>query len=219
MTATSIARPQFTAAMPFVLPFALFAFLTYLTPLFDIPLSVGYPVKTILVAGCLAWYWKSFSTDIRPSMDWPAIGVGIAVFVIWIALEGLYPQIGMPGQYAAAATDLYGNGVFLLFRLTGAALVVPVMEELFWRSFALRLLIDFDFRNVPLGRFTWFSFIAVSIAFGFEHHRWLPGIIAGLAYAGVLYRTRNLFSPILAHAVTNLLLGIYVMQTDRWEFW
>jgi hypothetical protein len=92
------------------------------------------------------------------------------------------------------------------------------MEELFWRSFALRFVIDSKIRSVQLGTFTWFSFILVSLAFGFEHHRWLPGILAGMAYAALLYRTRNLFSPILAHAVTNFLLSIYVFGTAQWQY-
>jgi CAAX prenyl protease-like protein len=98
-------------------------------------------------------------------------------------------------------------------------LVVPLMEELFWRSFAMRFMIRSDFKSVPLGKFSWFSFLIVAIAFGFEHHQWLPGIVAGLVYAGVLYRSKNLFSPILSHAVTNLLLGIYVLSTAKWGFW
>ena len=105
---------------------------------------------------------------------------------------------------------------FYAFHLAGAALVVPLAEELFYRSFALRLLIRSDFQSVPLDRFSWFGFIVVSLAFGFEHHRWLPGVVAGMAYAGVLYRTKNLFSPIQSHAVTNLLLGIYVLVTGQW---
>jgi hypothetical protein len=107
----------------------------------------------------------------------------------------------------------------IAFRLGGAALVVPVMEELFWRSFALRFLISSDFRSVPLGKFSWYSFIVVSILFGLEHHEWLSGMLAGMIYALVLYRTRNLFDPILAHAVTNLLLGVYVLTTGSWSFW
>ena len=111
------------------------------------------------------------------------------------------------------------SALFLAFRLAGAAIVIPLAEELFWRSFALRFLEKSAFKSIPLGQFSWFSFILVSLAFGLEHHRWLPGIIAGLAYAGLLYRTKNLFSPILSHAVTNLLLGVYVLSTGRWEFW
>jgi len=64
-----------------------------------------------------------------------------------------------------------------------------------------------------------FSFIFISILFGLEHHRWLVGIAAGMIYAGVLYKEKNLFAPILSHALTNLLLGVYVLYTRQWSFW
>jgi hypothetical protein len=93
------------------------------------------------------------------------------------------------------------------------------MEELFWRSFLLRYAITSDFKSIPLGQFSWFSFIAISLLFGLEHHRWLVGIVAGMVYAGLLYRRKNLFDPIVSHAITNLLLGIYVVVTGKWSFW
>ena len=129
------------------------------------------------------------------------------------------PQMGHsefnPYEYASG----YWINLLIAVRLTGAALVVPIMEELFWRSFALRYAITSEFRSIPLGRFSWFSFIFISILFGLEHHRWLVGIAAGMIYAGVLYKEKNLFAPILSHALTNLLLGVYVLYTRQWSFW
>lgn len=121
--------------------------------------------------------------------------------------------------------DPYKYGIDLLawfiiaFRLAGAVIVVPIFEELFWRSFALRWLIKDDFLSVPIGAFTWFSFAVVTLGFGFEHHEWLVGLIAGVLYAVLLYKTKRLFDCVLAHAVTNLLLGIYVLSTQQWHLW
>ncbi len=91
-----------------------------------------------------------------------------------------------------------GYVVYLVIalRLIGASLIVPLMEELFWRSFAFRFAIRSDFKSVPLGQFSWFSFIVISLLFGLEHHRWLVGIVAGMVYAGVLYHRKNLFDPL-----------------------
>lgn len=205
--------------VPYVLPFAIFALMTY-APHF-LPLSKGlvYPVTTILVGLSLFYFREAYRDEIRFSLDWLAILSGVFVFLIWVLPDGLYPEIGQsrfnPYEYAG------GRGVYVViaFRMIGAVLVVPLMEELFWRSFALRFMISSDFKSLPLGQFSWFSFLIVSLAFGFEHHQWLPGILAGLVYAGVLYRTKNLFSPILSHSVTNLLLGIYVLSTEKWGFW
>jgi CAAX prenyl protease-like protein len=93
------------------------------------------------------------------------------------------------------------------------------MEELFWRSFLLRYLIQPDFRRVPLGTFTWSSFIISVALFGVEHNQWFAGIVAGLLYTLLLYRSRSLSSCILAHAVTNFLLGMYVLITQEWQYW
>ena len=101
----------------------------------------------------------------------------------------------------------------------GAALVVPIFEELFWRSFLIRWIIDQDFKKVAIGQFTWISFVATVLLFGLEHNRWLVGLAAGAVYNGLLYQQKNLWPCIIAHAVTNLVLGIYVLQTGQWGFW
>jgi hypothetical protein len=220
-TATGNGWSLLRAAAPYVLPFALFAVLTYLTGILGLPPAVGYTVKTVLVAGCLIYFWKAYRNEMQVRIHPLDIAAGILVFVVWIGLEGLYPALGAPAgfnPYAVSSGSVAAVSAAAI-RLLGAALVVPVMEELFWRSFAMRFLIDSNFLSVALGRFTWFSFLLVSLAFGLEHHRWLPGIIAGLVYAGLLCRSKNLFSPILAHGVTNLLLGAYVLATQSWQFW
>jgi CAAX prenyl protease-like protein len=172
-----------------------------------------------LVAISIIYFWKAYKQEIRFSFSWLAIISGVAVFFIWVLPEGLYPQIGYSEFNPYKLTSGYSILFLIAFRMIGASLVVPVMEELFWRSFALRFAIRSDFQSVPLGQFSWFSFIIISILFGLEHHRWLVGIVAGLIYAGVLYQSRNLFVPILSHAITNFLLGLYVLWAQNWSFW
>ena len=204
---------------PHVAPFLLLILFIYIGPLLNISKAFAYPLQTIVIAASLIFYWKAYREEIRYTFDGAAILAGVAVFFIWVLPEKFLPQMGSSefNPYDLAT----GGMVYLLMasRLFGAAIVIPLVEELFWRSFALRFLIESRFKSVPLGQFSWFSFVAVSVAFGFEHHRWLVGIIAGLIYAATLYRSKNLFSPILAHAVTNFLLGVYVMATGKWYFW
>jgi len=205
---------------PYTLPFLMIALCIYLGIWLEIPKDLLYPVQTLLTAGCLLYFWKDYCREIRFSVDWLAIAAGVAVFFIWILLENLYPKSADAGLSPYEVVRYSGGSWWLLAsRLVGATLVVPLAEELFWRSFGLRFLVRSDFKSVSLGYFTWFSCIVVSLAFGFEHRRWLPGIIAGLIYAGLLYRSKNLFSPILSHGVTNFLLGIYVIFTGSWQFW
>jgi len=172
-----------------------------------------------LIAASLIYFWDVYKQEIRFSFRWSAVISGVFVFFVWVLPEGLYPQIGHSefNSYEQAS----GNGVYFViaFRLIGAILVVPFKEELFWRSFALRFAIQSNFKSVPFGQFSWFSFIFISVLFGFEHHRWLVGIFAGMVSAGVLYRSKNLFDPILSHAITNFLLGVYVLLTHQWSFW
>ncbi len=208
------------AFFPYVLPFIVFAGFTYLVPLFDLSRAVVYPAKTMSAMVLLIFFWPRIKHEIRPFLDLNAIMAGIVVFILWVGLEDFYPKIGTSLGFNPFEQGQSTIGWVLVgSRMFGAVLVVPVMEELFWRSFALRFLMETNFTRIALGSFTWFSFIFVSIAFGLEHHRWLPGILAGMIYALLLYQKKNLFSPILAHAVTNLLLGIYVIVNGDWGFW
>jgi CAAX prenyl protease-like protein len=93
------------------------------------------------------------------------------------------------------------------------------MEELFWRSFLIRYVISPDFSRVPIGMFTWSSFLITAVLFGLEHNLFVAGILAGIAYNLLLYYTRSLSACILAHAITNFILGVYVLQTGKWHFW
>ena len=211
-----------TTFLPYIVPFAAFLILTYAGT--GIPRGAYwlYPIKTLVVGGLLLYYRKSYA-----ELRWKfsrrtlaeAVAVGIIVFIVWVAPDRWYPHLG------SSEFDPYTFGrnwlaaVLIAFRLIGAVLVVPMFEELFWRSFALRWLIKEEFIEVPIGAFSWFSCIAVVLAFGVEHHQWLVGLLAGIAYNALLYRTKNLSACVLAHAVTNLLLGVYVLWTHQWNFW
>ena len=192
---------------------------------------IFYPLKTLLVAALLYYYRKSYS-EIVFKFSWLALIVGIITFVVWVVPEQWYGQVTLGSWkfnpfklgFSEFNPYLFGKNwiayLLIVFRLTGAVLVVPIMEELFWRSFAIRWLInDKDFTQVQIGTFTWFSCSVIVLGFGFEHHRWVVGILAGILYHALLYYKKDLFHCILAHAVTNLLLGIYVLVTAQWTFW
>ena len=106
-----------------------------------------------------------------------------------------------------------------LARLAGLALVVPVMEELFWRSFLLRWLASRDFMRVEPRRVGVKAFLITTALFALEHDRWLAGAIAGAAYNWLYMRSGNLWVPIAAHALTNLILGCWILATESWQYW
>jgi len=210
---------------PYVFPLAVFFLLSGLVQFFPARSHLLYISKTIIV-GVLLWSWRhKYTADISPKLSFNeclvAVFTGVLVLVIWIVPEGYLPQLGQdsgfdPYAFGWSQAATYG---LIAVRLTGAAVVVPVMEELFWRSFFLRYLIGPDFRKVPLGAFSWFSFLCVAILFGLEHHRVIVGIIAGVIYNLLLIHQKKLRGCILAHGITNLGLGIYVLLTESWMFW
>jgi CAAX prenyl protease-like protein len=127
--------------------------------------------------------------------------------------------VGEPGKGFDPRDGGQVNVPLALLRLAGAALVVPVMEELFWRSFVMRWIDKPAFLALSPAAVSLKALLLSSAVFGFEHHLWFAGIVAGLAY-GWLYRvSANLWVPVIAHAVTNGLLGIWVLSTQSWQFW
>jgi CAAX prenyl protease-like protein len=109
--------------------------------------------------------------------------------------------------------------LWLVFRVVGAAVTVPIAEELAFRGYLCRRLIGTEFQEVPMGKFTWFSFVLSSVVFGILHGRFVAGTLAGLLFALVLYRHKRLSDPIWAHAITNGLIAVYVLSTSTWTLW
>lgn len=184
-----------------------------------------YPVKA-MAAGCLLYMFKKQYHELtfRDLANIPATlaacGVGLLVFALWIKMDWTFGAAGVPQGFNPAL--LPGRDVQIamtFFRIAGAVLVVPLMEELFWRSFLIRYIIDKNFGTVTIGTFTWASFIITIVLFGFEHNYIVAGIMAGISYNLLLYRTRSLAHCVLAHTVTNLALAIYVVSSGKWQFW
>ena len=182
-------------------------------------MRVGFVLALLLLfARC---YHELKWTIARPDMrSWLiSIAVGAVVFAIWIMPWPQWAQSAAGAGFSPLRDSGDIDPVLALSRLIGAAFIVPVMEELFWRSFLLRWIRQQDFLNVDPARVGWLAFLVVVVLFGLEHSLWLAGMMAGAAYS-VLYMTRrNLWAPIIAHGVTNGLLGIWVLATGNWHYW
>ena len=210
--------------IPYVLPMVAWGILTWLGGRGDIWNHFCYPGKTIIVLVFLLIARKHFAELYRgkPSPGVIVISVlaGLLVLMEWVFLEGRYPQFFSSGSAYNPLSGTGSLGVFLLvFRIAGAVAVVPFMEELFFRSFVWRWIINQDFRAVPVGQFEVKAFFIVVALFGLEHARWLPGIIAGIIYGWLVWRYRSLWPAIIAHAVTNAGLAGYVVATGSYEYW
>ena len=190
-----------------------------------------YPLQTLLCAGTLFYFRRDYPPARLPtSLAIFGVVVGLVVFAIWVSPQAIFqaaPRTGggfdptllavPPGSEGGGA--LYWASVALRFvRLVA---VVPVLEEIFWRAFLLRYLVREDFLAVPFGTWTPLSFGAVTLGFMLEHSLpdWPAALVTGLLYNLVAVRTRSLPACVAAHAVTNALLGGYVMYTHQWGFW
>ena len=181
--------------------------------------------RALAVGVLLAFFWPRY-TELRagPRLTLRqvalCVAVGVAAFVAWIALDVGWASWGVP---RAGFTPLHDDGSIdwglAGLRLIGLAAVVPLVEELFWRSFLMRWLDRRDFLSLPARDVSRIALCLSAVLFATEHSLWLAGLIAGLAYAGLYIRTNNLWAPILAHTVTNATLGFWILATGSWHLW
>lgn len=225
-----MALPLSRAAIVRTAPFALFMVLLFArgnVPVSLLPFDVRwvYGVAVLLVGGLMAWLWREYGELDRQNLptlreSGLAVVVGIAVFLLWINLDAKPFRIG---EATAPFTPLDAQGQLqwplVTIRWIGAALLVPVMEELFWRSFLMRWIDRPQFETVVPQQVTLKAIVLSTFVFTLAHTLWLAAIVAGLAYAWLFVRTGKLWVPVLAHAVTNGVLGIWVVKTGSWAFW
>ncbi|HEX4210488.1 MAG TPA: exosortase E/protease, VPEID-CTERM system, partial [Candidatus Binataceae bacterium] len=211
------AHPRNPAA-PYLLPLILSIAAAMLLAPFANGFDAAYPLRVLLVAAAIWWYRDRIGAALF-GFSWASIGLGVLCFVGWIALS--HPD---PAANAAIAGHLRGLpvgalGAWMIFRVIGAVITVPLAEELAFRGYLQRKLVDSQFEAVPLSRFTWPSFIVSSVAFGLLHQSWIAGILAGMLFALASYRRGRLADAITAHATANALLAAYVITTGAWSLW
>ncbi len=218
-----------------VIPFAAWLFIMQM--LGD-PAGWKYALRTLVCLGIFLYLrpWRLYAPLNLKNIPL-AIAVGVGVFVVWIFFEtdwmGRFPVIqefylkyGTIPPWKTPEVNLdrsYAPDVcgwhFTAIRILGSALAIGVIEEFFWRGFVYRWALKAKWLKVDLGEFDWKIFFFVALFFGLEHQRWFVGLLAGIAYGWMVIRTRDIWSAAIAHALTNLLLGIYVVWADKYVFW
>ena len=182
-------------------------------------------LRPFLVAIVLAVLWRHYE-ELHGMPDIPArywvlgLGLGFFVFFAWITFDSGWAALGKPAR-GFAPVDAHGNVdvTLAVLRLAGFALVVPVMEELFWRSFLMRRVDSESFLARDPRATSALAFALSSALFASEHSLWFAGLLAGAAYGWCFVRSRNLWVSILSHATTNGTLGIWILATGDWRFW
>jgi CAAX prenyl protease-like protein len=215
------------STIAWVAPFAIFMVWLAL----DKYLPIANPAKEILRDVVLIAAIVGFARKLIPTSApyWlSSIGLGLAVFVVWIAPDALIPgwrnqalfQNGVTGRVTASIPPADLTPLMLALRLARASLLVPIIEELFWRGWLPRWLQDSRFARIPLGQYTTFAFWTTAVLFATEHGPfWEVGLVSGIIYNWWMRRTRSLGDVMLAHGVTNLALSMYVIATERWMYW
>ncbi|MBC8143055.1 MAG: CAAX prenyl protease-related protein [Armatimonadetes bacterium] len=217
-----------TPWLPYVLPMIVFLVATQGEAF--LPKSVypvAYAVKAVIVTVVLLVCLKTWRHELR--FDAKAVGIGVLAGLIglplWLGVDAITPPLSFLGTRTAynpftAIPDATLRTVFLATRFFGLAVMVPLMEEVFWRSFLLRFVTDQDkWYTLPVGAFSLAALAFVCAGFGLVHPEYLAAIVFALLMAGLLRLTKNLLACVVAHGVTNLALGIYVLATGNWQLW
>lgn len=215
-------------AIPYVAPFAVFFILLFTADYLAFLGEWEQVLRVVILAGTL-WLFSRDVIDFRVREFIPTVLVGLAVFAIWVAPDLLIPgyrnhwlfQNQITGSLSSSIPEGFrASGLVLFFRTIRAMVMVPIIEELFWRAWLLRWLVRPDFQNVPLGTYTAGAMWISALLFASEHGPyWEVGLVAGLIYNYWMIRTKSLGDCILAHAVTNGALSLFVIATGRWEYW
>ena len=218
----------------YVVPFALYGILTSLES--SSWIGVKYEdlciLKGVLAAAAFGAFYKDYP-KFSVNGVWIAVAAGVLGFGLWLFLERV--QASIPGMEFVSRLLLQGKRAgfnpfvdgqatistiaFLGVRLIELIIIVPIIEEIFWRGFLSRYLIAEDFQAIRQGDFTPFSFAVVTLAFTSTHPELLAAI-TWCAIINILYsHTRNIWACVLMHSVTNGLLGAYILASKSWHLW
>ena len=197
----------------YIIPFLFYVGISYLN-YFGFDQFWIYFLKVLIVGALLYYFRKDYKLKIK--FDPGSIGIGLLIFIIWIGIDSFYPHLG------SSSFNPYETSFpifFIVVKVVGMMLIASIVEELFTRSFLIRVIIEKSWEKVKIGTFTWLSFIVTVLFFGFAHERWLAGIITGIILNLWLYKKKDLFATIIAHSTANLALAVYVLATNSWLLW
>jgi CAAX prenyl protease-like protein len=182
-----------------------------------------YAVKAVAVTLTL-FACRRVLRDLTPSWRTvaPSALIGAFVFVLWVGLEQwlTYPHLGSRVAYDPFEhlTPLHAQ-LFLAVRLYGMVLLVPVFEELLWRSFLIRYATTDNFHSIPPWAYSTAAFWIVTGAAAVAHTEWVTAAVTNIIYTWWMKRTQSVFAVVTAHAVTNLLLAAFILLTGHWQLW
>jgi CAAX prenyl protease-like protein len=214
-----LARPE-TAR---VAPFLIFLALTCCQGKFGPASAYWFYLAKTLAGVWLVWEMRPVVSEMRWAFSWEAVAVGIGVFALWVGLDPFYPKLLKSAAGWNPHSQFGENSalewLMIATRILGSTFVVPPLEEVFYRSFVYRYIANQNFLSVPMNKFLPLPFFATVAVFGFSHNEWLAGILCGAAYQWLVLRKNRLGDAMTAHAITNFLLGVWIVWKGAWHFW
>jgi len=214
----------------YILPMVAFLALTQIGVTWPGLYVASYVAKTIVVAVMLVMLRGAY-TRISWKFWWLGAIVGVIGVVQWVGMQlwlqehvkffAPDPSVA-PFDPSHAFSSPAASSAFIVVRwILGASMVVPLMEELFWRDYLWRQIIaPSNFKLATIGEWSAAAFFLVAGMFAFVHGNWwLTSIVWAMLIGGLLVYTRSIGACIVAHAVTNFLLGAYVLWARDWGFW
>lgn len=192
-----------------VLPFVLFMMISAILPALSQAPEVLYPVKFAVMAIGL-WICREAWIRLELKTDPLAIGSGALIGVLWLltapSSDGVTPL--QAWLEAAPAALVF---VWVVSRLLGTIVAVPIIEELFFRGYVLS--------KINTGGLTrGIAAVAVSsLLFGVLHGRILEASLAGLVFGLLYMRTGRLGDAIISHAVANAVIAAFALYVGDWS--
>ncbi len=221
-------------SLPWIAPFV--SFLLCIKVVVSAP-EQYYPwlyTLCVIITSAFTVYLLVISKAVRPHLRIaPGVLFGLVGIALWIYLcgldleshvAGMLPEWLKPEARAAfnpfeQISDPVALWTFIGIRVAGMAVVVPVVEELFWRGWLMRWIISHDWQKVPIGKFTPASFLWVTGLFTLAHPEWLAAAVWCALINLLLYWKKDLWNCIVAHSVSNFCLAVYVMKFNAWNLW
>jgi uncharacterized protein len=199
--------------LAYLIPFIVYVFIAFVLSLFIKDINLVLVLRVVLMVGLLSYYAKYYT--FRFAFSWFTLVAGVAIFLLWVGLDGLYPNIG---EIHYVPPNLF----YFVIRIIAAVIVAPIIEEYFVRFFLNRVIVSKhidDWSKLPVYRFTVSSFLITVLFFGFSHNRWIAGLITGFILNLVLIKERKIDYCIMAHMLANILLVVYILVTGNYGFW
>jgi CAAX prenyl protease-like protein len=206
-----------------VAPFLVFLALTVCQGRFGAASAYWFYFAKTLAGAWLLWEMRPLVLEMRWAFSWEAVLVGVGIFAVWVGLDQFYPHF-IKSSVVWNPNDQFGENSLLAWlmiatRILGSTFVVPPLEEVFYRSFLYRYIAGPNFLSVPLNKFLPLPFFATATVFGFSHNEWFAGILCGAALQWLVLRKNRLGDAMTAHAITNFLLGAWIVWRGAWNFW